>query len=357
MHGWVVQTAKINGTDRGCRVAKNGVSSRSSQWDRSHEGEESRSARPRHLSAWMGSLILHVVLLVLAGLFLQVVPQGAEVEPGRTAGIVLARANHQKTEYFSEAADSSQPNSESASQSAAAAAALAQAQPKLPQVVGLLPTLPTGGQTHSANTGNLTDATSLLSGGAGVGKVGGQTTQVFGVKGQGSKFVYVFDRSASMEGYGGRPMQEAQRELISSLQSLQKTSRFQIVFYNERPTVFNQNPTTPAELMFGTDTNKEQAQSFVQSIRGRGGTRHLDALHAALRMGPDVVFFLTDADEPALTSAQLDEIDQWNRSAATIHTIEFGVGPEKPGANFLKEIAKRNLGQYVYRDVSSFKGR
>ena len=357
MHGLGDDAQSFNGTDRGFQVAKDGATSRSAQWELSHEGEEAKSARPRHISAWMGSLILHVVLLVLAGLFLQVVPQGADVEPGRTAGIVLARSSNDTTEYFSEAADSSQAASDSSSQSATSAAALAEAQPQLPEVAGLLPTLPTGNQNPSASTGNLTDATSLLNGGSGVGKIGGQTTQVFGVKGKGSKFVYVFDRSASMEDYGGRPMREAQRELIASLQSLQKTSRFQIVFYNERPTVFNQNPTTPAELMFGTEANKEQAQSFVQSIRGRGGTRHLDALHAALKMGPDVVFFLTDADEPALTSGQLDEIDRWNRSAATIHTIEFGVGPEKPGSNFLKEIAKRNLGQYVYRDVSSFKGR
>lgn len=160
-----------------------------------------------------------------------------------------------------------------------------------------------------------------------------------------------------MEGYGGRPMLEAKRELIASLQSLQRTSRFQIVFYNERPTVFNSNPATPAELMFGTDLNKEQAQSFVQSIRGRGGTRHLDALQVALRMGPDVIFFLTDADQPELTEAELNELDRWNRSAATIHTIEFGVGPQKPGTNFLEKIAKRNLGQYVYRDVARFDER
>ena len=149
-------------------------------------------------------------------------------------------------------------------------------------------------------------------------------------------------------------MAEAKRELIASLESLQRTSRFQIVFYNERPTVFNPNPSTPPELLFGTDAAKEEAQGFVSAIRGRGGTRHLDALQAALRMGPDVIFFLTDADEPELTDEELEQVDRWNRSAATIHTIEFGVGEKRPSENFLQKIAKRNLGQYVYRDVSRF---
>ncbi|MEE3075934.1 MAG: VWA domain-containing protein [Planctomycetota bacterium] len=338
-------------------MANDGVQHQPAEKLLSRQSEEAASARPRHLSAWIGSLILHVFLLVAAGLFLRAIPQGADVEPGRTAGIVLAKTNNDQTQYFSDSSEASQSTSTESSQNASAASTLAESRPNLPEVTGLLPTLPTGTQANTPNTGSLTDATSLLSGGSGVGKVGGQTTQVFGVQGTGSKFVYVFDRSASMEGYGGRPMLEAKRELIASLNSLQKTSRFQIVFYNERPTVFNPNPTTPPELLFGTDSNKEQAQSFVQSIRGRGGTRHLDALRAALKMGPDVIFFLTDADEPQLTSAQLAEIDRWNRSAATIHTIEFGVGAEDAGPNFLREIAKRNLGQYVYRDVSSFASR
>ncbi len=43
---------------------------------------------------------------------------------------------------------------------------------------------------------------------AGGGKIGGNEahTSVFGAEGTGSKFVYVFDRSASMDGYQGRPL-------------------------------------------------------------------------------------------------------------------------------------------------------
>ena len=36
------------------------------------------------------------------------------------------------------------------------------------------------------------------------------TTMVFGVSGSGSRFVYVFDRSDSMNGFGGKPLEGCQ---------------------------------------------------------------------------------------------------------------------------------------------------
>ena len=45
----------------------------------------------------------------------------------------------------------------------------------------------------------------------------------------------------------------------------------------------------------------------------------------ALRMSPDVIFFLTDADEPRMTSEQLAHVAQIN-PGTSINTIEFGYG-------------------------------
>ena len=129
-------------------------------------------------------------------------------------------------------------------------------------------------------------------------------TGVFGVQGQGYKFVYVFDRSGSMGGHGGAPLAAAQAQLIESLQDLGQTHQFQIIFYNERPHIFN--PTGgPRPVGFGTDENKYQAEQFIESITADGATEHEDALALALRMAPDVIFFLTDADEPRLNPDQL----------------------------------------------------
>ncbi len=161
-------------------------------------------------------------------------------------------------------------------------------------------------------------------------------TGVFGIQAQGYKFVYVFDRSGSMGGHGGAPLAAAQAQLIKSLHDLGQTHQFQIIFYNERPQVFS--PAGAAgRLVFGTDDNKYQAERFVQSIIADGATEHEDALAMALRMSPDVIFFLTDADEPRLNSRQMAHIARINKGTQ-INAIEFGFGAQENVENFLVRL-------------------
>jgi len=180
---------------------------------------------------------------------------------------------------------------------------------------------------------------------------GGYTrTGVFGVEGEGAKFVYVFDRSGSMDGHGGLPLAMAKAELISSLKDLGQTHQFQIIFYNEHPRIFNL-AGSPGRLVFGNDYNKMQAQRFVGSITADGATQHEEALVTALRMAPDVIFFLTDADEPRMSLQQLARINKLN-PGTQINAIEFGYGPQSDPNNFLVELARQNAGRHVYIDVS-----
>ena len=176
-------------------------------------------------------------------------------------------------------------------------------------------------------------------------------TSVFGASGVGSKFVYVFDRSGSMDGYRGRPMAAAKAALLSSLQDLERTNQFQIIFYNEFPEEFTLPGETP-RLHYGDETGKQEAERFVRGILANGGTRHMDALRLALRMHPDVIFFLTDANEPRLTNEQLAEVRRLNQGLTVIHSIEFGYGPALGGENFLRQLARDNGGQHVYVDIS-----
>lgn len=175
-------------------------------------------------------------------------------------------------------------------------------------------------------------------------------TGVFGLEGEGYKFVYVFDRSGSMDGYGGAPLVAAKSELISSLGDLGQTHQFQIIFYNEQPRIFNPSGQS-GRLVFGTDQNKNLARRFVGSITASGATRHVEALEMALRMGPDVIFFLTDADEPRMTPRELAHIAQMNQGT-TINTIEFGSSADADPDNFIARLARQNGGQHVYIDVT-----
>jgi hypothetical protein len=177
------------------------------------------------------------------------------------------------------------------------------------------------------------------------------TASLFGVSGSGSRFVYVMDRSDSMNGFGGLPLRSAKRELLRSLGSLSPQQEFQIVFYNEAVRPF-QLAGMPLTMVRGEAKSVERARRYVESIRAFGGTKHKNALLTALRMSPDVIFFLTDAHIPRLSSSELKLIqDRAEGTGTTIHAIEFGSRPAPAADSFLKELAAMNQGQYQYVDV------
>ncbi len=160
-----------------------------------------------------------------------------------------------------------------------------------------------------------------------------------------------------MNGYGGKPLRAAKSELIRSLRSLSERQRFQIIFYNDKPTPFK-FASAPLQLMSGESSTVAGAERYIQSIRAFGGTEHNGAIKLALRMSPDVIFFLTDARIPRLSQTQLAEIKRRaDQAGTTIHAIEFGSEPIAPRNSFLRELAGQNNGQYQYVDVRQLTAR
>ncbi|MEZ6086463.1 MAG: hypothetical protein R3C05_00195 [Pirellulaceae bacterium] len=179
------------------------------------------------------------------------------------------------------------------------------------------------------------------------------TTEVFGISGTGSRFLYVFDRSESMNGFGGKPLLAAKMQMIQSIRSLGPEQEFQIIFYNNqaRPFMAN-NPIVM--LLKGDEQSKRMAEQYIRAMTAFGGTRHMDALIMALRMKPDVIFFLTDARIPRMNGSQLQEIRvRAQSSGTTIHAIEFGDELEAPRDSFLKVLAADNGGEYRFLSVGS----
>jgi Mg-chelatase subunit ChlD len=175
------------------------------------------------------------------------------------------------------------------------------------------------------------------------------SVRLFGVEGRGTKFVYVFDRSTSME---GPPLSTAKQQLIASLESLQSVHQFHVIFFNQEMRHFDLSGGG-RRIAFATDRNKKMAARFVGGITADGGTDRFPALRAAMAMRPDVIFFLTDADDP-MPRSELQEISDLNdRAGVTITTIEFGRGPDKRATNFLTELARLTGGQYGYVDTLS----
>jgi Ca-activated chloride channel family protein len=173
----------------------------------------------------------------------------------------------------------------------------------------------------------------------------------FGLKETGTRFVYLLDSSGSMMNHNA--IRVAKAELMASLQSLDATQQFQIIFYNTSAQSMTQR-SDPEKLYWATDINRTIARQFISGIQPDGGTSHVPAIKKALKFNPEVLFFLTDADEPQLSAAEMDEIHKLNRGGTRIHCVEFGKGPDLSVDNFLKKLARQNNGLYQYRDVTKF---
>jgi hypothetical protein len=298
--------------------------------------------------AWILSAGLHAVILLILGFSLSSRPHGTASEPTRQVGIALVRQTAERREYFDES-NSSDPSTSDSSPADAAAEFSPQSDAAPLDPSEFLPERgPLGpGALESAGVGDARDA---AKGGPASKSVGGAAkTSLFGVEGEGFKFLYVFDRSMSMSEPDDRPMAAAKAELIASLESLDRVHQFQIIFFNhEEPRVFNPSGK-PDRLAFADDASKQAARDFLAKISADGATRPEPALNLAVRMRPDVIFFLTDGED--LDYAMIDRITRANRSRATIHAIQFGVGKRKP-SSLLTELAEQNGGRCAYVDTS-----
>lgn len=165
------------------------------------------------------------------------------------------------------------------------------------------------------------------SGGGGPAKDEGSGggAEFFGVPVRGRAVVYVIDRSLSMGLNGG--LEAAKREVLASLVRLPAPARFQVLCYN-RSVASLQHES--ARLMPVSEDTRRQAAYWLTGLRAEGGTDHVAALRQALALQPDVIFFLTDADD--LAAEQVRGLTRINRSRTVIHALQWGgrgqaVGP------------------------------
>ena len=313
--------------------------------------------------AWIASCLVHTTLLVLFALLLRPQTHGTSGQPERQVGIAVAQETDQGSEYSLEGGATGANSASSVSSHAIPISVTNAAGPPI-SIENIVSDL-IGNQTGPSETNlsqNGSQGTGLsgdgLSGVGGSGSSGGgrgrgtgkkTKTSFFGVEGSGSSFVYVIDRSDSMNAYNAAPLRYAKRELLKSLESLNEYNQFQIVFYND-----SLSPMA-RKMFFATDSDKRRATNFVKTMPGDGGTAHLPALRQALAMSPEVLFFLTDADDPSLTLPQLYEIrERAELSKTTIHAVQFNLGPASNDGSWIRVLAEMNRGTYKYVDVTSF---
>lgn len=316
---------------------------------------------PRRIPAWAMSMLLHVVLVLLLAHWAGSPRGGGGEEPGRPVGVAIAHRMPDRTEYETPEsstgpADSDPSEAADAADAAAAAAASPPSAMAPLDIDGLLADVTdTPAPEASVGRGDAIEPSATGDGALKSDGGGGSpaTTMVFGISGTGRRFAYVFDRSESMNGFGGRPLAAAKREIIRSLRALGPDHAFQIIFYNHRPSYFEATGQS-FWMLPADDSMRRRAEAFVRSVQAFGGTEHMAALRMALQLEPDVIFFVTDARIPRLNRRHLDEIhSRCTRSGTTIHAVELGVDVATPDDTFLRTLAHENGGEYRYVDVQT----
>ncbi len=306
------------------------------------------------MPAWVFSIMFHFSAIVLLGLAIQPAPRGAAEEAARSAGIVLKTTSAEGDLYEGEEDFGDSAGAAVAAEMSPSADLLSVLpnEPATSSIGESKPQEPTPGAGTPTAGGGQPDAGQFTKGGGRRGSPGGgdyARVSVFGVQGEGNKFVYLFDRSSSME---GAPLAAAKRQLIESLASLDSVHQFHIIFFNTK--IQSLDVTGGGRrIAFATDRNKQLAANFVGGVTADGGTDRLTGLREAIRFAPDVIFFLTDADDP-MAPSELAEIARMNsRAQAAICVIEFGRRQSPSPDNFLAELARQSGGQYGYVSTST----
>lgn len=290
-----------------------------------------------------------------------------QTEQVRQVGVVFSRANaRESVEYLEDSPQDSAANSSQRAANSTAQAQSAEALPeesqmelpanfRLPAATGLalpgeslLPGVEGGIAANRRLPSGINEAAILAEDARGRGQ-GGDTTgtpgglTVFGAQARGRTFVMVIDRSASMGDQGLGAIRAAADELARQLDSLNEQQRVQIVAYHAVPSQLD------AHWLPATAQNKERLLKYLRSLPAFGSTNHTAALTAALKLKPEVIFLLTDGDDPGMDPGQLRIIRELARGRTTIHTIHFGRGSEGgPSDHFMRKLAADNGGGYVW---------
>jgi hypothetical protein len=155
--------------------------------------------------------------------------------------------------------------------------------------------------------------------------------------------VYVVDRSMSMGFHGA--LARARREVLASLRRLPPTARFQVIAYNRDAAPLS--IAGRSGFLAPDDDTLRQVADAVSEWRASGGTDDGLALRRALALHPDVLFFLTDADD--LNPDEVRTATRLNDHHTVIHAVQVGAASARADGP-LHRLAADNGGTYLRLD-------
>jgi hypothetical protein len=206
-----------------------------------------------------------------------------------------------------------------------------------------------GGWERSPMMDHITDDVGISSGvaldgtGLGIGTSGDgeKSKDFFGINVEGNKFVYVVDASRSMNhphaSAAGTRFNRVKIELVNSIGQMSQDSQFFVIFFNDQAI-----PMPADGLVNATLDNQMRCLKWVATARTGGQTNPRDALMIALRLNPDVIYFLTDGE---FEFNVVKQVKTANKLKTPIYTFCFS---DRSGEKFLKQIATQNYGKYHF---------
>lgn len=188
--------------------------------------------------------------------------------------------------------------------------------------------------------------------GKGNGREGGDGKSFFGLTSEGKSFVYVLDCSLSMnhphDSDAKTRFRKMKLELANSLSPLRPDQEFFIIFFNHAAI-----PMPAERLVSAAPENQQHFLAWVDEVPAFGDTDPTAALAMALRMRPDVIYFLTDGCFSGPANEIVKGIQQ---SRTTIHTFVFETWlteKHRAGLELMRQkktsAAMTKLGEATYR--------
>ncbi len=185
----------------------------------------------------------------------------------------------------------------------------------------------------------------------------GSGAQFFGIKGVGSRFVFIIDCSGSMDEY--RRWKRAVRELKRSINNLVEPQQFLVLLYNSQCYTMNDRPPG---LVPASAENQRNAIRWLARQEPLGSTYVAQALENAFELKPDAIFLLSDGEFDDLQMvwtvlAHYNGVQNGGvrhrenyeaiKDVIPVHTISLG---GKGGAWTMQEIAEKNEGTFTIID-------
>jgi hypothetical protein len=180
------------------------------------------------------------------------------------------------------------------------------------------------------------------SGGEGTGDSSGQGgKEFFGLNVTANSVVFVVDNSRSMNyphpGPAKTRLGRVKLELLHAIAQMTEAQNFFIIYFNSEAV-----PMPASRMMAATPSAKSHFLEWAAKVKAEGGTDPEHAMHLALSLRPEEIYFLTDG---IFKRSAVPKILDANRLGIPIHTICFG---DDRGEAMMQQIANVTGATYKF---------